>query len=109
MHCRLKGMKRFYVKTKKPASPGGVLGICGTVDIFHLSRAAVRATFLYLPGPRGGMADAEDLKSSRVFSSCGFDSHPGHQSPPIPAYTVLFTPPAHFEIYASSHNREHRW
>ena len=26
------------------------------------------------------MADAEDLKSSGVFSSCGFDSHPGHQS-----------------------------
>jgi hypothetical protein len=26
------------------------------------------------------MADAEDLKSSGDFSSCGFDSHPGHQS-----------------------------
>ena len=25
------------------------------------------------------MADAEDLKSSGDFSSCGFDSHPGHQ------------------------------
>jgi hypothetical protein len=24
------------------------------------------------------MADAEDLKSSGDFSSCGFDSHPGH-------------------------------
>src|SRR5229473_7684286 len=30
--------------------------------------------------PGGGMADAEDLKSSGDFSSCGFDSHPGHQS-----------------------------
>src|SRR5260221_668391 len=28
--------------------------------------------------PGGGMADAEDLKSSGDFSSCGFDSHPGH-------------------------------
>ena len=26
------------------------------------------------------MADAEDLKSSGDFSSCGFDSHPGHHS-----------------------------
>jgi hypothetical protein len=26
------------------------------------------------------MADAEDLKSSGDFSSCGFDSHPGHQN-----------------------------
>ena len=34
------------------------------------------------------MADAEDLKSSGDFSSCGFDSHPGHQ---------LFS---HFETYA---------
>jgi hypothetical protein len=25
------------------------------------------------------MADAEDLKSSGDFSSCGFDSHPGHK------------------------------
>ena len=31
-----------------------------------------------LPAPGGGMADAEDLKSSGDFSSCGFDSHPGH-------------------------------
>src|SRR5229473_1296923 len=30
--------------------------------------------------PGGGMADAEDLKSSGYFSSCWFDSHPGHQS-----------------------------
>jgi hypothetical protein len=29
--------------------------------------------------PGGGMADAEDLKSSGDFSSCGFDSHPGYQ------------------------------
>ncbi len=27
------------------------------------------------------MADAEDLKSSGDFSSCGFDSHPGHHFP----------------------------
>src|SRR5712692_9522875 len=107
MHCRLKGMKRFYAKTKKPAAPGGVLGICRTVDIFHLSRAAVRATFLYLPGPGGGMADAEDLKSSGDFSSCGFDSHPGHQSPPMAVYTVLFTSPANSEFYTSNQNREH--
>jgi hypothetical protein len=32
-----------------------------------------------VPCPGGGMADAEDLKSSGDFSSCGFDSHPGHQ------------------------------
>src|SRR5438128_131446 len=35
--------------------------------------------FLICPCPGGGMADAEDLKSSGDFSSCGFDSHPGHQ------------------------------
>src|SRR5580704_7690029 len=35
---------------------------------------------LYCRCPGGGMADAEDLKSSGDFSSCGFDSHPGHQS-----------------------------
>jgi hypothetical protein len=29
------------------------------------------------------MADAEDLKSSGDFSSCGFDSHPGHHFLPI--------------------------
>ena len=29
------------------------------------------------------MADAEDLKSSGDFSSCGFDSHPGHQFSPM--------------------------
>jgi hypothetical protein len=29
------------------------------------------------------MADAEDLKSSGDFSSCGFDSHPGHHSNPL--------------------------
>ena len=28
--------------------------------------------------PGGGMADAEDLKSSGDFSSWGFDSPPGH-------------------------------
>jgi hypothetical protein len=35
---------------------------------------------LYCQRPGGGMADAEDLKSSGDFSSCGFDSHPGHHS-----------------------------
>jgi hypothetical protein len=29
------------------------------------------------------MADAEDLKSSGDFSSCGFDSHPGHHFQPV--------------------------
>jgi hypothetical protein len=29
------------------------------------------------------MADAEDLKSSGDFSSCGFDSHPGHHHFPF--------------------------
>ena len=29
------------------------------------------------------MADAEDLKSSGDFSSCGFDSHPGHHCFPL--------------------------
>src|SRR5579859_4013823 len=38
---------------------------------------------LELPSPGGGMADAEDLKSSGDFSSCGFDSHPGHQFFPL--------------------------
>jgi hypothetical protein len=33
---------------------------------------------LHCQRPGGGMADAEDLKSSGDFSSCGFDSHPGH-------------------------------
>ena len=35
--------------------------------------------FYLCPGPGGGMADAEDLKSSGDFSSWGFDSPPGHQ------------------------------
>src|SRR6266567_3980358 len=47
---------------------------------FSLNTRAGHATFLYLPCPGGGMADAEDLKSSGDFSSCGFDSHPGHHS-----------------------------
>jgi hypothetical protein len=49
------------------------------VFAFDLSAPVVRVTFSYLPCPGGGMADAEDLKSSGDFSSCGFDSHPGHQ------------------------------
>ena len=48
-----------------------------------LSPLAIHATFLVLPCPGGGMADAEDLKSSGDFSSCGFDSHPGHHFFPI--------------------------
>jgi hypothetical protein len=28
-----------------------------------LSAGSINATFLYLPGPGGGMADAEDLKN----------------------------------------------
>ena len=43
-----------------------------------LSVVPIHVNLLYLPGPGGGMADAEDLKSSGDFSSCGFDSHPGH-------------------------------
>jgi hypothetical protein len=35
------------------------------------------------------MADAEDLKSSGDFSSCGFDSHPGHQCLLRSVLTVL--------------------
>jgi hypothetical protein len=35
------------------------------------------------------MADAEDLKSSGDFSSCGFDSHPGHQSISFPFYCLI--------------------
>jgi hypothetical protein len=35
------------------------------------------------------MADAEDLKSSGDFSSCGFDSHPGHQCLRRSVLTVL--------------------
>jgi hypothetical protein len=34
------------------------------------------------------MADAEDLKSSGDFSSCGFDSHPGHHCIPD-VYAVI--------------------
>src|SRR6266849_8163780 len=40
---------------------------------------SVDSLTLYCQRPGGGMADAEDLKSSGDFSSCGFDSHPGHQ------------------------------
>src|SRR5271170_7229014 len=48
--------------------------------VLTLSAQAHTCYFLYLPCPGGGMADAEDLKSSGDFSSCGFDSHPGHHS-----------------------------
>ena len=64
-------------------------GICRVPGALPLARVlslgrcawSLRASmllFLYLPCPGGGMADAEDLKSSGDFSSCGFDSHPGH-------------------------------
>src|SRR5271163_2233366 len=46
--------------------------------VLTLSAQAHTCYFLYLPCPGGGMADAEDLKSSGDFSSCGFDSPPGH-------------------------------
>jgi hypothetical protein len=39
------------------------------------------------------MADAEDLKSSGDFSSCGFDSHPGHQSVFLKLNHLLRRPP----------------
>ena len=48
-----------------------------------LSVVPIHVNLLYLPCPGGGMADAEDLKSSGDFSSCGFDSHPGHQCFPF--------------------------
>ena len=63
---------KYREKTGQDLCPG----ISGTLTT--LSAASINATFLYLPGPGGGMADAEDLKSSGDFSSCGFDSHPGH-------------------------------
>jgi hypothetical protein len=51
------------------------------------------------------MADAEDLKSSGDFSSCGFDSHPGHHF----AYTsVLFVAVQSAEIAASPRVRSWR-
>jgi hypothetical protein len=42
------------------------------------------------------MADAEDLKSSGDFSSCGFDSHPGHQ---FNSLKNLFSQSAMFPVY----------
>ena len=48
---------------------------------------------LYCQSPGGGMADAEDLKSSGDFSSCGFDSHPGHQT--FPRVAVSFAVARH--------------
>src|SRR6266403_2452948 len=44
----------------------------------QLSAFPAHATFAYLPCPGGGMADAEDLKSSEDFSSWEFESPPGH-------------------------------
>jgi hypothetical protein len=31
--------------------------------------------------PGGGMAYAGDLKSPVLYGTCGFDPHPGHQTP----------------------------
>src|SRR6266481_6681030 len=99
-------VKGFYAKTKKPARLNIFVGLAWRLPrLLSGRRAALRArvtaelktaanplptfnkqlsafpahaTFSYLPCPGGGMADAEDLKSSGDFSSCGFDSHPGH-------------------------------
>src|SRR6266403_324847 len=101
-------VKGFYAKTNKPARLNMFVGLawllprllsgtraalCARVTAElktaanplptfnkQLSAFPAHATFSYLPCPGGGMADAEDLKSSGDFSSCGFDSHPGHQS-----------------------------
>ena len=45
------------------------------------------------------MADAEDLKSSGDFSSCGFDSHPGHQSFPFVLNQLTRAPVRHANIH----------
>src|SRR5438445_6944316 len=99
-------VKGFYAKTNKPARLNMFVGLawrlprllsgtraalCARVTAElktaanplptfnkQLSAFPAHATFSYLPCPGGGMADAEDLKSSGDFSSCGFDSHPGH-------------------------------
>src|SRR5712664_1837937 len=83
MHHATNRVKGFYAKTKKPARPNMPLPTTHySLPTFNkqLSAFSAHATFSYLPCPGGGMADAEDLKSSGDFSSCGFDSHPGHQS-----------------------------
>ena len=46
------------------------------------------------------MADAEDLKSSGDFSSCGFDSHPGHQF--VSILVLTHKTPAGFSLLALS-------
>ena len=45
-----------------------------------LQQLTAFATFDTASRPGGGMADAEDLKSSGDFSSWGFDSPPGHHA-----------------------------
>ena len=57
------------------------------------------------------MADAEDLKSSGDFSSCGFDSHPGHHFtsrvvPVTPGFRLRAQTPAKrlkFDSYPEHH------
>ena len=64
------------------------------------------------------MADAEDLKSSGDFSSCGFDSHPGHHHfKALGMFEALrrasksgFTVPLHFALYRSNlSSSSRRW
>ena len=99
-------VKGFYAKTNKPARLNMFVGLawllprllsgtraalCARVTAElktaanplptfnkQLSAFPAHATFSYLPCPGGGMADAEDLKSSEDFSSWEFESPPGH-------------------------------
>src|SRR5271168_2646824 len=65
-----------------------------------LSQRAVHATFSYLPCPGGGMADAEDLKSSGVLPHVGSTPTPGtscltaQNSPPWPETKSALLPPS---------------
>ena len=45
------------------------------------------------------MADAEDLKSSGDFSSCGFDSHPGHHF--LPRFVAVLVNVADCRFFAA--------
>jgi hypothetical protein len=47
------------------------------------------------------MADAEDLKSSGDFSSCGFDSHPGHHYI-VNVYAVVSWPIFRCDLYVTN-------
>jgi hypothetical protein len=53
----------------------------GTVyprDVPRLSHLMLTFSLHSHPRPGGGMAYAEDLKSSVPHGICGFDPHPGH-------------------------------